>query len=122
MDNTTFQSVLEQLVLAQNPDLFIYAQKLSKGMIQDMDHIYVRVFKDSPLFPEPPFGYKFKNPESYATIIAGVVQHDKITNQVLLADGIWHEAKHYNNRESSWIHDVEPIEEPKPLPPGEDIF
>ena len=122
MDNNTFQSVLEQVVLVQNPELFIYAQKLSKGMIQDMDHIYVRVFKDSPLFPQAPDGYKFKNPESYATVIAGVVQHNKITNQVLLADGIWHEAKHYSNRESAWIHDVEPIEEPKKVLVEEDIF
>lgn len=113
MENTTFQSVLEQVVLAQNPELFIYAQKLSKNMIQDMDHVFIRVFKDSSLFPKAPDGYKFKNPESHATIKAAVIKHDKLTNQVLVSDGVWREAKNYNDRESSWIHELELIEEPK---------
>jgi hypothetical protein len=122
MENTTFQSVLEQVVLAQNPELFIYAQKLSKNMIQDMDHVFIRVFKDSSLFPQAPDGYKFKNPESYATIKAAVIKHDKITNQVLVIDGVWREAKNYSDRESSWIHELEPIEEPKKVLVEEDIF
>jgi hypothetical protein len=29
-------------------------------------------------------------------------------NKVLLSDNVWREAKDYNDRESSWIYDLEP--------------
>jgi hypothetical protein len=106
----SFQTILEQVVLAQNPDLFIYAHKLEKGLIPSMESIIVRVYKDSKLFPTAPEGFKFKNPESYANVRARVVLHNKITNQVLLEDGNWVEAKPYTTSESSWISELEPIE------------
>ena len=43
-------------------------------------------------------------------------------NQVLLSNGTWHEAKHYNDRESSWIHDLELIVEENLPAVAEDIF
>lgn len=107
MENT-FYTTLEQVVLAQNPELFIYAHKLTKNMIPDMDHIFIRVYKDSSLFPVAPEGFRFKDPESYATIKAPVIKHDKNMNKVLLSDNVWREAKDYNDRESSWIYDLEP--------------
>jgi hypothetical protein len=121
MENT-FYTTLEQVVLAQNPELFIYAHKLNKNMIPDMDHIFIRVYKDSSLFPQAPVGYKFKNPEGYATVKLPVIKHDKAMNQVLLSDGVWREAKHYNDRESSWIYDLEPIVEENLPAIAEDIF
>lgn len=112
MENS-FHSLLEQVVLAQNPDLFVYVAKLNKDLIPTMDSIIIRVFKDSPLFPVAPEGFKFKEPESYATIKVKVIGHNKITNQVLLEDGIWHEANPYSASESTWFKKLEPIEEPK---------
>lgn len=109
MENS-FQTILEQVVLAQNPDLFIYAHKLEKGLIPSMESIIVRVYKDSKLFPTAPEGFKFKNPDSYANVRARVVLHNKITNQVLLEDGNWVEAKPYTTSESSWISELEPIQ------------
>ena len=123
MENS-FQTVLEQVVLAQNPDLFIYAHRLEKGLIPNMESIIIRVYKDSKLFPTAPEGFKFKNPESYASIKVKVVFHNKITNQVMLEDNTWIEAKPYSNSESSWINDLEPIvvEETTVLLPDADIF
>lgn len=121
MENT-FYTTLEQVVLAQNPELFIYAHKLSKNMIPDMEHIFIRVYRDSSLFPQAPVGYKFKDPENYATVRVPVIKHDKAMNQVLLSNGTWHEAKDYNDRESSWIHDLELIVEENLPAVAEDIF
>lgn len=121
MENT-FQSVLEQVVLAQNPELFIYASKLSKGMINTPKYVIVRVYKDSSLFPQPPEGFKFKNPSSAAYVRVPVMNHNLISNELLLEDGTWVPNNDQNSSESSWIHDVEPIEEPKSPIVGEDIF
>jgi len=122
MENTTFQSVLEQVVLAQNPELFIYASKLNKGMIDSPKYVIVRVYKDSSLFPQPPRGFKFKNPGSAAYVRASVIKHNMISNQLLLEDGTWVLNQDQLSSESDWIRDIEPIEESKPLLPGEDIF
>lgn len=113
MENTTFQSVLEQVVLAQNPELFIYAQKLSKGMINTPKYVIIRAYKDSFFFPEAPEGYKFKDPNSMAYVRVPVMNHNLISNELLLEDGTWVANKDQNTSESSWIYDVVPIEEPK---------
>lgn len=121
MENS-FQSVLEQVVLAQNPDLFIYASRLSKGMVTTPKYVIVRVYKDSCLFPEPPIGYKFKEANSAAYVRAHVINHNMISNELLLEDGRWVPNRDENSSESSWIHNIEPIEEPEPPLVGEDIF
>lgn len=109
MENS-FLTVLEQVILAQNPDLFIYAQKLHKGLIPDKETVLTHVYSSSVLFPKAPEGFKFKDPSSSATIRATVVKHDKINNQVLLEDGRWVSAVDHRDSESTWIHELEPIE------------
>ena len=127
MENT-FQNILEQVVLSQNPELFIYASKLSKGMITSPKYVIVRAYKDSSLFPQPPRGFKFKEPSSVAYVRASVMSHNPISNELLLEDGTWVPNRDQNSSESSWIRDIEPIEEPigtdtRDLPTkDEDIF
>ncbi len=120
MENS-FQTILEQVVLAQNPDLFVYAHKLQKDLIPTRESIIVRIDKSSSLFPQAPEGFKFKEPQHSANIRVKVVVHNKITNQVLLEDGNWVMAEDYTNTESVWVSNFEPIEKPKSLP-VEDIF
>jgi len=91
-------------------------------MISTPKYVSIIVYKDSSLFPQPPEGFKFKNPNSAAYVRASVINHNMISNELLLADGTWVPNKDQNSSESTWIYDFEPIEEPKPLPPGEDIF
>ena len=109
MENS-FLTVLEQVILAQNPDLYVYAQKLHKGLIPDKETVFCSVYAGSVLFPKAPEGFKFKNPSSSATVRATVVKHDKINNQVLLEDGRWVDAVNSRDSESTWIHELEPIE------------
>jgi hypothetical protein len=108
-----FQNLLEQVVLAQKPELYVYVSKLAKGMIAGRETFVTRVSKESPFFPKPPAGYEFTRPESYAYVSVKVIKHDMIADKVLLETGQWHDCSE-ERRLDTWYLDLTPI------PPLED--
>jgi hypothetical protein len=103
-----FQNLLEQVVLAQRPELYVYVSKLSKGMITERETFVTRVGKESPFFPKPPAGYEFTRPESYACVALKVIKHDLIADKVLLENGMWLECNHERSLDT-WYLDITPI-------------
>jgi hypothetical protein len=108
-----FQNLLEQVVLAQKPELYVYVSKLAKGMIAGRETFVTRVSKESSFFPKPPAGYEFTRPESYACVSVKVIKHDMIADKVLLETGQWHDCSE-ERRLDTWYLDLTPI------PPLED--
>ena len=103
-----FQNLLEQVVLAQKPELYVYVSKLAKGMITERESFGIRVGKESPFFPKPPAGYEFTKPESYASVSVKVIKHDLVADKVLLENGQWHDCSE-ERRLDSWYLDLTPI-------------
>lgn len=111
-----FQNLLEQVVLAQKPELYVYVSKLAKGMITERETFVIRVGKENPFFPKPPAGYEFTTPESYASVALKVIKHDLIADRVLLENGQWYESSE-ERRLDTWYLDVKPL--PEDLDPKE---
>lgn len=104
-----FYTVLEQVILAQNPEMYVYARRVHMNMVPKLETACVRVYKDSAYFPKAPAGYKFKADNSSAYVRMEVVQHDLIANTVLLSDGKVYPLSQTQQEESSWIHELEEI-------------
>jgi hypothetical protein len=111
-----FQNLLEQVVLAQTPELYVYVSKLAKGMIAERETFVIRVPKESSFFPKPPAGYEFTRPESYACVAIKVIKHDLIADKVLLETGQWHDCSE-ERRLDTWYLDLKAL--PEDLDPKE---
>lgn len=137
-----FQNLLEQVVLAQKPELYVYVSKLAKGMIAERESFVIRVSEESPFFPKPPAGYEFTKPESYASVPLKVIKHDLVADRFLLENGSWYDSSD-ERRLDTWYKNLTPIpkkehptveysidedatapseEDPKRYPHVEDLF
>lgn len=102
-------TTLEKVVLAQYPEIFIYAAKIDREMIVTPTTAVIEVYNTNILYPKPSEGKKFTRKQSYANVRVRVVSYDVYANKVLAEDGKWYDYKE-NAEETKFEEEgIEPI-------------
>ena len=99
--------ILERTVLENSPDLMIVALRIKNGMIKQPETAMIQVYKDSPLYPKPSYGMRFKYPESWAVVETEVVEFNPFTGMVKAPNNTWYNT--VDKREPSKFEEA-PIE------------